>query len=235
MLRVCRNLGNFEESEQEKEDRERQLRDIEANLNAEFGLENTPEEPTGAGEDNAEADAPLEQDPLYCLACEKAFKTAKAMENHRKSKKHKEMVLILKEHLREEDLHLLDESTFVEIPEAEVQIGARKSKKQKRRQRRKQQDSDSSESDADAEVAQERNIVMDEPKDDLNIVTSQPENRKQDKVEPPSAKNALCKTCGGVFESRTKLFSHLKESGHAILKPEVMSNLGKAKKGKKGK
>ncbi|CAN6329161.1 unnamed protein product, partial [Urochloa humidicola] len=36
--------------------------------------------------------------------------------------------------------------------------------------------------------------------------------------EAPKAPSNDCETCGGIFESRNKLFSHLEETGHAMLK-----------------
>ncbi|TRY98629.1 hypothetical protein DNTS_005880 [Danionella cerebrum] len=42
-------------------------------------------------------------DDLYCPACDKSFKSDKAMENHEKSKKHREMVALLRLQLQEED------------------------------------------------------------------------------------------------------------------------------------
>ena len=48
---------------------------------------------------------------LFCVACNKSFKSAKSFENHEKSKKHKDNVEILKKHMSEEDASLfLDNS-----------------------------------------------------------------------------------------------------------------------------
>lgn len=52
-------------------------------------------------EDNDDFD-----DNLFCVACNKAFKSSKSYENHQKSKKHKENVELLKKHMKEEDEHL---------------------------------------------------------------------------------------------------------------------------------
>lgn len=45
-------------------------------------------------------------DPLYCVACEKSFKSERAMENHENSRKHRDMVAKLREHMREEEHEL---------------------------------------------------------------------------------------------------------------------------------
>ena len=44
-----------------------------------------------------------EDDGLYCVACDKLFRSDKAFANHEKSKKHKENVEILKELMKEEE------------------------------------------------------------------------------------------------------------------------------------
>ena len=48
-------------------------------------------------------------------------------------------------------------------------------------------------------------------------------------------KAGICDKCGEVFESRSKLFGHLKESGHASLKGPAILPLTKADKKAKRK
>ncbi|KND05182.1 uncharacterized protein SPPG_00846 [Spizellomyces punctatus DAOM BR117] len=50
-----------------------------------------------------EAAAELELEELFCLACNKAFKSEKQFENHEQSKKHLRNVEILREHLLEDE------------------------------------------------------------------------------------------------------------------------------------
>ncbi|GCC40205.1 hypothetical protein chiPu_0023967, partial [Chiloscyllium punctatum] len=45
-------------------------------------------------------------DDLYCPACEKIFQNTKALKNHKKSKKHREMVTLLRQQLEAEEDHL---------------------------------------------------------------------------------------------------------------------------------
>lgn len=80
------NWSNFSNIESE-------LKNIEANLAAEFG-----EEISDEGNDE-EGD----YSTLYCVACNKIFKTHKAFENHENSKKHKENLLTMKAALVKED------------------------------------------------------------------------------------------------------------------------------------
>lgn len=62
---------------------EAELKNIEASLTAEFGMD--------------DKEATTEDDnTLYCIACNKIFKTHKAFTNHENSKKHKENVSVLK-------------------------------------------------------------------------------------------------------------------------------------------
>ena len=58
----------------------------------------------------------------------------------------------------------------------------------------------------------------------------------QNKTEPPGPKEAKCNFCKQQFPSKSKLFAHLKTTGHAI-KPEFAEMPGAAsnKKTKKGK
>ncbi|XP_072749768.1 dnaJ homolog subfamily C member 21 [Anoplolepis gracilipes] len=64
---------------------ETELKSIEANLTAEFEMDATENDST-----------------LYCIACNKIFKTHKAFTNHENSKKHKENVSVLK-HINMDD------------------------------------------------------------------------------------------------------------------------------------
>ncbi|KAM0736362.1 DnaJ-like protein subfamily C member 21 [Formica fusca] len=76
---------------------EAELQNIEANLTAEFGM------------DNKEA-ATENDNTLYCIACNKIFKTHKAFTNHENSRKHKENVSMLK-HLTIDDNEDLRDSS----------------------------------------------------------------------------------------------------------------------------
>ncbi|XP_035523881.1 dnaJ homolog subfamily C member 21 isoform X1 [Morone saxatilis] len=88
---------------------EKELQQIEAQYGEEFGDASESEE-----EENSEEGGDTEQpdgdeltidyyDDLYCPACDKSFKSDKAMKNHEKSKKHREMVALLRQQLEEEE------------------------------------------------------------------------------------------------------------------------------------
>ncbi|XP_008295070.1 dnaJ homolog subfamily C member 21 isoform X2 [Stegastes partitus] len=81
-------FGDASESEEEELDMDAQEKN---------GEEGESEQPDG---DDLMID---EYDDLYCPACDKSFKSDKAMKNHEKSKKHREMVALLRQQLEEED------------------------------------------------------------------------------------------------------------------------------------
>jgi DnaJ family protein A protein 5 len=57
-------------------------------------------------ESDGENDSEEYDDSLFCVACDKSFKSAKSFENHEKSKKHKDNIELLKKHMKEEDMNL---------------------------------------------------------------------------------------------------------------------------------
>lgn len=130
---------------------EKELQQIEAQYGKEFGdaSESEEEELEKNSEEGGEAEQPDgdeltidDYDDLYCPACDKSFKSDKAMKNHEKSKKHREMVALLRQQLEEEDdalgLHLEGSENENEGEEEEEEKPRQKlSKKQKRK--RKQQ------------------------------------------------------------------------------------------------
>jgi DnaJ family protein A protein 5 len=88
-------IKNYKESEWTKfSNVEKELEAIEANLAAEFGDRDT----SLYGESESDREEKLEAavNSLYCVACNKAFKTEKAFSNHENSKKHKDSVELLK-------------------------------------------------------------------------------------------------------------------------------------------
>ncbi|XP_034565389.1 dnaJ homolog subfamily C member 21 isoform X2 [Notolabrus celidotus] len=96
---------------------EKELQQMEAQYGEEFGdaseseddeLDAETQEKNGEEGGNAEQADEDElmidyYDDLYCPACDKSFKSDKAMKNHEKSKKHREMVALLRQQLQEED------------------------------------------------------------------------------------------------------------------------------------
>lgn len=136
-------------------DLEKELREMEVQYEKQFG--------DGSGEDEAEdqelrdgqdgkdsdeaEDAEL-YDGLYCPACDKSFKTEKAMRNHEKSKKHREMVALLKQQLEEEEANFsgpqTDENSLNANSEEETEDVPKQklSKKQKKKKQKPAQNYD---------------------------------------------------------------------------------------------
>ncbi|KFP85769.1 DnaJ subfamily C member 21, partial [Apaloderma vittatum] len=90
-------------------DLERELQEMEAQYEKEFedgsDYAELEEQETKDVEDklNDENEEAEFVDGLYCPACDKLLKTEKAMKNHEKSKKHREMVALLRQQLEEEE------------------------------------------------------------------------------------------------------------------------------------
>jgi DnaJ family protein A protein 5 len=96
------------------------------------------------GQDGKESDEAEEAelyDDLYCPACDKSFKTEKAMKNHEKSKKHREMVALLKQQLEEEEENFSGPQTDENLLNAnseEVMDDTPKQKLSKKQKKKKQ-------------------------------------------------------------------------------------------------
>ncbi|XP_055102682.1 dnaJ homolog subfamily C member 21 isoform X2 [Symphalangus syndactylus] len=147
---------------------EKELQEMEARYEKEFGDgsdENEMEEHElkdgEDGKDSDEAEDTELYDDLYCPACDKSFKTEKAMKNHEKSKKHREMVALLKQQLEEEEENFsrpqivenpLDDNSEEEMEDAPKQkvkyltfrfiFALRLSKKQKKKKQKPAQNYD---------------------------------------------------------------------------------------------
>ncbi|RUS90565.1 hypothetical protein EGW08_001653 [Elysia chlorotica] len=105
-----RRLENYQEAEwSAMSELEKDLQQLEAHLDENF----SPQEREGVNDDfvegeydangTAEDDADLYLSDLYCVACNKSFKSLKAFSNHEKSRKHKEMVAVIEEEMRLEE------------------------------------------------------------------------------------------------------------------------------------
>ncbi|XP_046901603.1 dnaJ homolog subfamily C member 21 [Hypomesus transpacificus] len=93
---------------------EKELQQIEAQYEEEFGdaseneeeanAQDKPDQSMGDNElPNGEDEVMDYYNDLYCPACDKFFKSDKAMKNHEKSKKHRELVALLRQQLEDEE------------------------------------------------------------------------------------------------------------------------------------
>lgn len=182
-----------------------------------------------------------EEDNLFCVACDKEMRNEKAFATHRSSKKHLENVERLKEMLQDEDLMSSsdevpssDHEPEPPTPEAESDRqhseaeetpspnkSDKKSKASKKKQKNNNKDLQNSDNDEDRTAVKS---VSDVP-------TGAKGNKKKRRKAKGSTKHCedgsadaaaelidplSCQVCKTKFQSKNKLFSHLKESKHAV-------------------
>ncbi|PNF27896.1 DnaJ subfamily C member 21 [Cryptotermes secundus] len=120
-------MKNYKESEWTKfSNIEKELKAIEANLAAEFGDSDI----SLGGESVIDREEVMEEtvNSLYCIACNKVFRTERAFSNHENSKKHKDSVEVLKALLVEDELAVLRSKQKVEDSSYEFKIKNKKAK-----------------------------------------------------------------------------------------------------------
>ncbi|XP_074993211.1 dnaJ homolog subfamily C member 21 isoform X1 [Calonectris borealis] len=152
-------------------DLERELQEMEAQYEKEFGdgsddEDELEEQETKGIEDklNDETEEAEFVDGLYCPACDKLLKTEKAMKNHEKSKKHREMVALLRQQLEEEEgkfpvslddangIHTKEEEETADVPKQKL------SKKQRKKQKTMMTYEDSFDKSADEETVEQKEV-----------------------------------------------------------------------------
>ncbi|XP_054842534.1 dnaJ homolog subfamily C member 21 [Eublepharis macularius] len=297
-LRRQQKLKQAKLAEQYKEqswirmsDLERELQQMEAQYEKEFGDGSDSEEERESQEQKEgqedklsdEADDAEYYDDLYCAACDKSFKTEKAMKNHEKSKKHREMVALLRQQLEEEEeefsLTAADENGLdtKEEEEEEEMPKQKLSKKQRKKQKpmmaqevpfdaqstgdqadgaseagganqdsiaEESEDASKSHSPDDANAG-ENKAPADEPKTETKT-NPKPKGKKAKDTKKTSARSCSehqtvseasirCVTCHCEFQSRNKLFDHLKVTGHAKAVQPPTANGAVSSRGKKEK
>ncbi|XP_061732475.1 dnaJ homolog subfamily C member 21 [Nerophis ophidion] len=130
-------------------------------------------------------------DDLYCPACDKSFKSDKAMKNHEKSKKHKDMVALLRQQLEDDDSRAmaLDEQESDDRQEEdeteEDNQRQRLSKKQKKK-KRQQKVANSFPVEEDVEKEAPTTDATDPAADTTEMCPSPTETEKQKHLPPPT-------------------------------------------------
>ena len=133
----------------------------------------------------------------FCVACNKQFKNEKTYNSHLKQKKHKENVELLKELLTAEEKEELNIGDLA--PEEEEE--AKEEVKEK---------SVENVSEVIAE-GEEENV-----KDKAGAKKKGKRKKGGKKGKEEEGLDKKCQVCREAFTSKNKLFSHLKESGHAV-------------------
>ncbi|KAL7647878.1 UNVERIFIED_CONTAM: hypothetical protein RMT77_001488 [Armadillidium vulgare] len=271
---------------------ERKLKEMESHYDAEWGIvsDDDLDEAESEGEEEKE-NVELMMEGLYCVACEKLFKSEKAFINHENSRKHKERQASLASFMKEEELayggeeenhlnHDVEEklSSLSSGEEAKVSSSSRKKKKKKKKlvkdilssestktesTRRKSKnnkqtlgedliklnlsDDDSKDEETESKsvtsshvdtvsneavgdtVSNEGVVNGSSITDDVDIKKQKLKGKKakdtkkklQQKNNDSQKVENVCSVCNEKFESKNKLFSHLRSSGHAIVKVQT--------------
>jgi DnaJ family protein A protein 5 len=238
--RLTNLTENYREDEAEKAERELHLREIELAINAEFGHD---DDDVDTDDDDVET-----ADQLYCIACEKSFRTVKSLDNHKQSKRHRDAVNELKKHMQADDQWLIDDEPVDEpIAAATATATASMTKRERRRVMKK-----SKATDDDKEEEEEAVVIADHPApEDVAVVeesklTEKKKHRRNivnrsnletddnddidNEQQVTTPKPGKCDTCGRVFDSRTKLFAHIKETNHGTVKVVLPTKKNKVKK-----
>lgn len=190
-------------------------------------------------ENNYVSDEEVEEN--YCVACNKQLRNAKAYANHLKQTKHLENVRILKELMKEQDDEALNLDDFgleddidnrpeadedvnetVDEPEPEqvqevIEERDKKSKKKKKTMTKSEPDDANVDNIIGAEEKKESDAEPELPKIGKAKLKKM---KKAAKAADPNSKAPdttpkSCVKCGANFNSKNKLFHHLKSTGHA--------------------
>jgi curved DNA-binding protein CbpA len=220
--------------------------DSETDSEASFGEHANGQDDLGDnGEDmnDGEEQSDIDGDALECFVCDKTFQSLAAFENHEKSNKHKKQIQQVRRQMQREDKELhedVEEKLVVE--EEDESAGLSKKARQRLKKRMKDQEKASNStpalSDAEqvgketppiiAEVARrekkadkmnhaaaEEAAPIDTPPDEDD--SSKTRRSKKDKKN--SKAKERCNVCSAGFESRSKLFSHVRETNHFLAPP----------------
>ncbi|KAI1727556.1 dnaJ domain-containing protein [Ditylenchus destructor] len=228
------NLGEYNVDEEARLQHAKELEEIEKDLDAEYGT--IEDQDDWSSDENSESGIPR------CIVCEKTFKSIMAYNNHQRSRKHKQMVQLLRQHMKQDDQMLFDDEELNnesgdDAKSEEPQ--ARSSKKKKCRKADKANlDVDNIDDSEPVDALQEAvSDIKIQEQDNKDGNTGQPElnkNRKKKHVKTaaPSTETSNkntptetvpkpmeCSFCMEMFDSKTKLHQHLRDNpGHATIK-----------------
>ena len=228
------------------------LNAVEAQLADEFEAQCDVEEGSDAEVDMEEE----EEDPLYCVACDKSSKTEKALINHIRTKKHIDKVQFVRSQLvdvqdDEDDeavqkiiqrLNYLDKLAETADFGDNNDNSGKGGKKSKKKKGRKVDDSFSGDEECTPAKPAATSGSGDEGSKPAPVQAAavapedEPQKRPKIKQRHPKPEKKVeeilhCVKCSEVFSSRNKLFQHLSETGHAL----PPSNVSQPKSGKKTK
>ncbi|XP_017010391.2 dnaJ homolog subfamily C member 21 [Drosophila takahashii] len=256
---------------------EEQLKQLEQQYGSESDEYTDEEEDDEEGEDSDDPAAEKFEveyvDDLYCVACNKTFKNAKARANHEESKKHKENVDRLCQEMEEEEEAFNDashedtlsgvEEGLEELQIADDQLSGEEALSEEESALTKRNKKNKKSRKSAAKQAQEE--ASDEPDEPIDLKASKSESEDDDwskgkkaakkskskkgaaskvrsaeqtapepitkeaKAAPksgdddpdPTVPQHTCVTCRLVFDSKNKLFAHLKKNNHGVYIPKA--------------
>lgn len=213
-----RTFANYKEDENEwasTSQLEQHLQQLEINIVHQFGEDSELDE---SDEDS--------QVNLYCIACDKVFKTERTFENHNNSKKHKENSALLRSVLQQEDLEFNNgavSSTVYSNDDDSIDIKLSPKISRKKMKKKAASSAASVEDNGISNAVENLDTI---PVSDERVIKDSgklkgkkaKDARKKARESANNQEKAslTCSVCSAEFPSRNKLFGHLQSSGHQV-------------------
>ncbi|UJR38141.1 hypothetical protein I4U23_030819 [Adineta vaga] len=227
--RKLEELAQYKESQwMSFDDFEKQLNDLESSVKNQFqdvDTNNYNDDDNNLDESNDDINE------LYCVACNKSFKSDKAFLNHENSRKHKEFVYLMKAHIQQENEELalntqeqidVTNNDYDQVVQLPVNNQPSKSKKKKKKQRRNNKDnlsSDEETEDMKQELEEElQSNEQNQETEDISTVTQTKKIKSTTETNDEASHVPIileCFVCKEEFPTRNALFKHIKELDHA--------------------
>eukprot|EP00158_Paraphelidium_tribonemae_P005275 Partr_v1_DN27260_c0_g1_i2_m38741 putative DnaJ (Hsp40) homolog, subfamily C, member 21 len=202
---------------------------------------NKEEDGESDGSDEVEEEEVL-VDEFFCVVCDKSFKSDQQLSNHEKSKKHKKELELMQRDLLSEDerfkLSQLEEMTD------QLDIGADDPPKRSKKAKKKKKPAFTADDILPADTSEEEADAAEEPQvigepSTTHVFTSPPHSDAETEPAPANSSKGTnnkksgdftCNVCSSDFGTRNKLFTHIKESGHALAPTSAGGKKSKKKK-----
>jgi len=181
------------------------------------------------------------EESFFCEACKKAFSTEKQLHNHEQSKKHKQKLQQIRAEVALPEETPVPPPRPKPQKQAPVKAPEEKKPEECKSEARKPAESSSEEED-EVDLAANRFGPRRKPTSDDEEEIAPPKPRKPSKKATPveeektpidskkigkaklkrlkktekaAGPSVMCQVCGSKFDTRNKLFTHIKEQGHA--------------------
>ncbi|KAJ4862257.1 dnaJ domain-containing protein [Trichoderma breve] len=191
------------------------------------------EDENGQHQPSESEESEIETEILECVACNKRFKSEKQFESHERSKKHLKAVQDLRRQMKRETANLdLDATTVddheanedVNTPEADQSESHGEEEEELDQSFHKlnvQSTSDQSAHDNHDEGVhsnsskQPQKVSADDTKPKIKIGKAKLKRQKKAAAAAATENEHRCNICTAEFDSKTKLFKHIRDLGHA--------------------